>query len=173
MRRPCRTQDPQSERFRAKACPGPDPEWIPVRVTKTRQTQNALSRSSIRSSVVVAGANGADVVAVNIELANETAAAIAAIIRAIVRSDRAADDCGPNQACADAPAEAAASGLCLGGGGSEAAGEGKRGERESGNSGLDRHEKLHPVVGGRCGSHAQLDGACSIPVRFAVGEITS
>src|SRR5205807_4965679 len=63
MRRPCRTQDPQSERFRAKACPGPDPGWIPVRVTKTRQTQNALSRSSIRSSVVVAGANSADVVA--------------------------------------------------------------------------------------------------------------
>src|SRR5882724_596888 len=138
MRRPCRTQDPQSERFRAKACPGPDPGWIPVRVTKTRQTQNALSRSSIRSSVAVAGANSADVVAVNIELANETAAAIAAIIRPIVRRDRGADDCGPDQACADAPAAAAASGLGLGGGGSEAAREGKRGEGESGNSGLGR-----------------------------------
>src|SRR5258708_6025209 len=118
MRRPCRTQDPHQ-----------------------------LSRSSNRS-VVVAGANGADVVAVNIELANEAAAAIAAIVRAIVRSDRGADDCGADQACADAPAEAAASGLRLGGGGSEAATEGKRGQRESGNSGLDRHEKLHPVVSG-------------------------
>src|SRR5882672_2395795 len=78
MRRPCRTQDPQSERFRAKR--------MPVRVKKTRQTKNQLSRSSNRS-VVIAGANGADVVAVSIELANEGAAAIAAITikRAIVR----------------------------------------------------------------------------------------
>jgi hypothetical protein len=27
------------ERFRAKACPGPDPGWIPVRVKKTRQNK--------------------------------------------------------------------------------------------------------------------------------------
>src|SRR5258706_6603052 len=120
MRRPCRTQDPHQ-----------------------------LSRSSNRS-VVIAGANGADVVAVSIELANEGAAAIAAITikRAIVRSDRGADDCGADQAGADAPAEAAASGLCMGGGGSKAARQRKRGQRKSGNSGLDRHEKLHPVVGG-------------------------
>src|SRR5258705_13122426 len=73
---------------------------------------------------------------------------IPAIIGSIVRSDRGADDGGADQAYADAPAEAAASGLSLGGGGSKAAGEGKRGQRERGNSGLDRHEKLHPVVGG-------------------------
>jgi len=54
---------------------------------------------------------------------------------------------------------AAASGLCLGGV-EQGRREGKRGEREGGNSGLDRHRKLHPVVGGRCGPHAQLDGAC-------------
>jgi hypothetical protein len=28
------------ERFRAKACPGLDPGWRPVRVKKTRQTKN-------------------------------------------------------------------------------------------------------------------------------------
>src|SRR5258708_27427801 len=91
---------------------------------------------------------GAEVVAVHMNVEKEGEAQMAAIIRSIVRSDRGADDCGPNQACADAPAEAAASGLCLCGGGSKAAREGKRGQRERGNSGLDRHEKLHPVVGG-------------------------
>src|SRR5258708_27924936 len=90
MRRPCRTQDPHQ-----------------------------LSRSSNRS-VVIAGANGADVVAVNIELANEGAAAIAAIIRAIVRSDRGADDCRADQAGADAPAEPPTSRLCLAARGSTA-----------------------------------------------------
>jgi hypothetical protein len=29
------------ERFRAKACPGLDPGWIPVRVKKTRQNNRA------------------------------------------------------------------------------------------------------------------------------------
>jgi hypothetical protein len=28
------------ERFQAKACPGPDPGWKPVRVKKTRQIKN-------------------------------------------------------------------------------------------------------------------------------------
>jgi hypothetical protein len=28
------------ERFRAKACPGLDPGWTPVRVKKTRQNKN-------------------------------------------------------------------------------------------------------------------------------------
>src|SRR5258707_8497585 len=93
-----------------------------------------------------------------------------AIIRPIVRSDRGAADCGADQAGADAPAEAAASRLCLGGGGSKAARQRKRGQRKGGNSGLDRHEKLHPVVGGPLWSHAQLDGGCSIPVRFAAVE---
>src|ERR1700681_3375438 len=98
-----------------------------------------------RSSVVVAGTNEAQVVAGGVELANPGAAAIAAIVRAVVRSDRAADHGGADQACADTPAEAGTSGLCLGGGGSEAAGDGKCCEGESSNSGFDRHEKLHPV----------------------------
>src|SRR5207247_8490031 len=108
--------------------------------------------------------------AVRIEVANEAPGAIAAIVRAVVRGDRGADDCSADQTGADAPAEAATSGLGLGGGGSKAASEGKRGERESGNSGFNRHEKLHPVVGGRCGPHARLDGACSSPVRIAAAE---
>jgi hypothetical protein len=29
-----------SKRFRAKACPGLDPGWMPVRVRKTRQNKN-------------------------------------------------------------------------------------------------------------------------------------
>jgi hypothetical protein len=33
------------ERFRAKACPGLDPGWIPVRVKKTRQNKNLEPRS--------------------------------------------------------------------------------------------------------------------------------
>src|ERR1700685_3556148 len=32
------------ERFRAKACPGLDPGWIPVRVKKTRQNKNLEPR---------------------------------------------------------------------------------------------------------------------------------
>src|SRR6202161_543858 len=35
----------QLERFRAKACPGLDPGWIPVRVKKTRQNKNLEPRS--------------------------------------------------------------------------------------------------------------------------------
>src|SRR5258706_1334214 len=106
----------------------------PVPDAGSTSTQPIINRS-----VVIAGANGADVVAVNIELANEGAAAIAAIIRSIVRSDPGADDSVADQAGADAPAEAAASGLCLGGGGSKAARQRKGGQRKSGNSGLDRH----------------------------------
>jgi hypothetical protein len=33
-----------SERFRAKACPGLDPGWVPVRVKKTRQIKNLEPR---------------------------------------------------------------------------------------------------------------------------------
>ena len=33
------------ERFRAKACPGLDPGWIPIRVKKTRQNKNPEPRS--------------------------------------------------------------------------------------------------------------------------------
>src|SRR6202021_1034639 len=35
----------QLERFGAKACPGLDPGWIPVRVKKTRQNKNLEPRS--------------------------------------------------------------------------------------------------------------------------------
>src|SRR6202021_4332926 len=35
----------QLERFRAKACPGLDPGWIPVRVKKTRQNKYLEPRS--------------------------------------------------------------------------------------------------------------------------------
>jgi dodecin len=37
---PFSTDIPMLERFRAKACPGLDPGWIPVRVKKTRQNKN-------------------------------------------------------------------------------------------------------------------------------------
>src|ERR1700704_7050341 len=99
-----------------------------------------------RSSVVVAATNAAHVVAVTVELANPAAAAIAAMVVAVVRSDRAADYGGADETGPDTPAEARTSGLCLGGGGSEAAGDGKCSEGESGNFGFDRHEKLHPVA---------------------------
>jgi hypothetical protein len=33
------------KRFRAKACPGLDPGWIPVGVKKTRQNKNLEPRS--------------------------------------------------------------------------------------------------------------------------------
>src|ERR1700731_2569302 len=116
-------------------------DWIRV------DAGSLLSRSS-----VVAATKAADVVAVGIELANPAAAAIAVIVIAIVRSDRAADHGGADEACSDAPAEAGTLGFRLGGGGSHAAGDGKCGEGESGNSGLDRHEKLRPVERGRSGS---------------------
>src|ERR1700722_6069827 len=40
-----RTVNQLLERFRAKACPGLDPGWIPVRVKKTRQNNNLEPRS--------------------------------------------------------------------------------------------------------------------------------
>jgi hypothetical protein len=44
------------ERFRAKACPGLDPGWIPVRVKKTRQNKNLELRSdSIGTENALAG----------------------------------------------------------------------------------------------------------------------
>src|SRR4030081_1919410 len=107
-----------------------------------------------RSSLVVAGTNAAHVVAVGVELANPAAAAIAAIVVAVVRSDRAADYGGADETGPDTPAEAGTPGFCLGGGGSEAAGDGKCSEGESGNFGFDRHEKLHPVACGAFGPHA-------------------
>jgi hypothetical protein len=44
------------ERFRAKACPGLDPGWIPVRVKKTRQNKNLEPRSdSIGTEKAIVG----------------------------------------------------------------------------------------------------------------------
>jgi hypothetical protein len=39
-----RAQRPRLERFQAKACPGLDPGWTPVRVKKTRQIKNLEPR---------------------------------------------------------------------------------------------------------------------------------
>src|ERR1700735_954430 len=44
-RKPRQADDQAVERFRAKACPGLDPGWIPVRVKKTRQNKNLEPRS--------------------------------------------------------------------------------------------------------------------------------
>ncbi len=101
--------------------------------------ENASNKNPLSRSSVVAGAHVADVVAVGVELANPAAAAIAVIIVAVVRSDRAADHGGANDACSDAPADAP--GFRSGGGRSDAAGDSKRGEGESGNSGFDRPPK--------------------------------
>ena len=38
--RPCPSMTKNLERFQAKACPGLDPGWTPVRVKKTRQIKN-------------------------------------------------------------------------------------------------------------------------------------
>jgi hypothetical protein len=35
----CLTIESELERFQAKASPGLDPEWVPVRVKKTRQNK--------------------------------------------------------------------------------------------------------------------------------------
>src|ERR1700694_912790 len=105
-----------------------------------------MRRGSRSAASVTAGANGAHVIAVDIELANPAAAAIAIIV-GLMGGDGAADNRGADDAGSDAPAQAgtAAAGICLGGGGSEAAGDGEGGEGESGNFRLDRHGKLHPV----------------------------
>src|SRR6266404_6055784 len=38
------------ERFRAKACPGRDPGWIPVRVKKTRQNKEVDPSPPVKST---------------------------------------------------------------------------------------------------------------------------
>src|SRR5579863_7206273 len=133
MRRPCRTQDPQSVASKAHR------EW-----------QAARPRPAVS---VVAGANAADVIAEGVELTNPAAAAIAivvvaVVVIAIVGGDRAADNRGADDAGADAPAQTKWLGLRLRGGGCNAARDGERGKGESGNFRLDRHEKLHHVWGG-------------------------
>jgi hypothetical protein len=47
------------ERFRAKACPGLDPGWIPVRVKKTRQNNNLEPRSDFIGTKEAQGRNPA------------------------------------------------------------------------------------------------------------------
>ena len=49
-------------RFQAKACPGLDPGWIPVRVKKTRQIKNLESRfDSIETAKALVAVAAADV----------------------------------------------------------------------------------------------------------------
>src|SRR3981081_3686838 len=165
MRRPCRTQDPRSERFRAKACSGLDPGWAPV------SEENTPNRSPLNRSSVIAGTNPADVIAEGVELAHPAAAAIAIVIVAVVAGgDGAADHGGAEQTGADTPA--AAPGLCLGGGGCDRAGDGEGRESKCCNFGFDRHDKFHPIGAARCGPHIQLDGASPDPVRIAARKLS-
>ena len=96
----------------------------------------------------VAGTKAAEVIAVIVVLANPAAAANA--ISVVAGGDRSADDRGADEAGSDTPAKSGAAattataGLCRRAG-SDAAGGGKCSKRESGNFGLDRHEKLHPA----------------------------
>src|SRR5689334_10846253 len=92
---------------------------------------------------VRAGADAADVIAIDVELADPAAAAIAVVvIAAVAGGDRAADDGGTHEACTDAPAITDRLGLRRGGG-SDRAGGGKGGEGEGSELGLERHFKLH------------------------------
>src|SRR5258708_17015587 len=152
MRRPCRTQihnqsvferSMPSDLIRGPApdlIRGPAPDLIRggYLFASRKRVQRRLQFS--RSSVVIAGADEADVIAISVELANPAAAAIAVGVVAVVGSDRAADHGGAKKAGSDAPGEAAATaGLCMGGGGSKAAGDGKCGQRKGCNFGFDRH----------------------------------
>src|SRR5258708_1402178 len=153
MRRPCRTQIHNQSVFE-RSMPsdlirwpapdlirGPAPDLIRggYLFASRKRVQRRLQFS--RSSVVIAGADEADVIAIGVELANPAAAAIAVVVVAVVvGSDRAANHGGAKKTGSDAPGEAAATaGLCLGGGGSKAAGDGKCGQRKGCNFGFDRH----------------------------------
>src|SRR6516162_5920733 len=140
MRRLCRTQDPRSERVLSKA----------------RRLAGAARLSLPRMSV--AGAGRAEVIAVGIEMANEAAAAIAVVI-AVIGGDRAADDCGADNAGSDTPAQTKWSGFGLGRGGCNSACNSEGSQRESGNIRFDRHEKLLPVLRRPAiGPHARWTG---------------
>ena len=95
----------------------------------------------------VAAPHDADIVAERVEPTNPAAAMITVIfvigVR-VARGDGAADDGGAKQAGTDTPAVMEAMGFGGRGGGCDAAGDGKRGNGESGNLGLDRHHDLHP-----------------------------
>src|SRR5882672_3144465 len=156
MKRPCRTGDPRSMAFS-----GGSPLW------KTRQ----IKIMSIDDESVAA-ARAADVVAEGVELANPAAALIAVIVIGVAGRDRAADG-GAEQSGADAPAMVEAMRFGGRGGGCDGAGDGKRGNGESGNPGLDRHDDdLHPVECGPLWSACRLDGGFSIPVRRFRPEIS-
>ena len=118
--------------------------WIAGWGTGSRQ-ESASNQAPLSRASVVAGAHAADVIAERVELANPAAAAITIVVVAVIGGDRAADDRGSDEACANAPAPAERLGLSLRGGGRDRAGNGERGKSESGNPGLDRHDKLHPV----------------------------
>src|SRR5258708_2486332 len=73
------------------------------------------------------------------------------VVTVVAGGDGSADNRGADEAGSNAPAERL--GLRLGGG-SDRAGNGKGGESESGELGLDRHGSLHPVLSGHRGPHA-------------------
>src|SRR4051812_10036444 len=101
---------------------------------------------SIRSEV--ADAHVADKLAVHVVARGPAAAAIAVVVAVVRGGDGGADNRGADEAGSNAPAPAERLGLSLRGGGRQRAGNGKRGEGESGDFGLDRHGKLHPFAGG-------------------------
>src|SRR5258705_3527054 len=110
------------------------------------------NRQPIKSEI--AGTNAANVVAVDVEPGGPAAAAIAVVVTVVRGGDGAADNRGADEAGSNAPAPTERLGLSLRAGGRHRAGNGKRGEGDSGNLGLDRHEKLHPFERRhRCGPH--------------------
>src|SRR5260370_843202 len=88
MRRPCRTQDPRSARFQARACPGLDPGETAVAGRK-RVKAKPIGRSS-----VTAVTHAADKVAVSVELSNPDAAAIATVVVVIDDGEEFAERAG-------------------------------------------------------------------------------
>ena len=114
---------------------------VPVRVRKARQTRQPLSRAS-----VVAGTNAADVIAEARRTGEPSRSGDShrSSSRRCWRRSRCRRSAAPTRP-APTPQPAERLGLSLRGGGRDRAGNGERGEGKSGNPGLDRHEKLHPV----------------------------
>src|SRR5215475_240688 len=75
-------------------------------------------------------------------------AAVVVGLGSVGRGDRAADDGGADEACADRPPGVEAMSLGRRAGGREAAGSDKGCDSDNGKLGLDRHGELHPVSGG-------------------------
>src|SRR5262245_18706533 len=92
--------------------------------------------------LVVADANAVHVLAVHVVTGGQAADTIGGVVdRAVAGGDRGADDGGGGQTSAKTPAPVVDRiGFRLGGGSSKRARNGKGGEGEGGNLGLDRHE---------------------------------